>query len=351
MKSKLLYLDLIICAIWMQFAFGRYGGWATPFAAMVMPSVFYRFVLSLSLSRNEIRSWLPLLIYAPFSVWTVFSVHNICFDQIANYFFHLTHIEQNDVIHDIIKIFFLLWLVVLPYLYYLFLLTRKKTLRTELTWAELVGAILWHDKQTKIISAILMVMLVAFITGLSMSAAACQLMCLTAAPVTYWLICRYNRVVAEKMWVMVIAMIIFWYAQIMADWWRGFMLLVSLGMVAYAGTILYQKTKNGLLCIGVVLYLGVFLPSFSIGYNQYACIQYARSRFHYLEPFRGILYITDTKGKYGLRDRYGLIIEPEYETIRIGEKRTSYWSHLYILEKNGFNRYYDVFNNKFVQEP
>ena len=79
MKSKLLYLDLIICAVWLLFAFGRYGGWATPFAAIVMPSVFYRIVLTLSLSKNEIRSWLPLLIYAPLSAWIVFSGYNICF--------------------------------------------------------------------------------------------------------------------------------------------------------------------------------------------------------------------------------------------------------------------------------
>ena len=145
-------------------------------------------------------------------------------------------------------------------------------------------------------------------------------------------------------------MVTFWFAQIMADWWRGFMLLISIVMVSYVGSILYQRTKKGLLCIGCVLYLGVFLPSFSIGYNQYACIHYARSGFHYLEPFRGILYITDGKGRYGLRDRYGMLIEPEYDTIRIGEKRTSYWSHLYILQKDGYNRYYDVFNNKYMKE-
>lgn len=299
MTSKLLYLDLIICAVWMLFVFGRYGGWATPFAAIVMPSVFYRIVLTLSLSKNEVRSWLPLLIYAPLSAWTVFSGHNICFDQIADYFFHLTHIEYNDVIQGIIKYFFLIWLVALPYIFYLFLLIRKKTIRTELTWIELVGAILWHDKQTKIISAILMVTLVAFITGLSMSATACQLMCFTAVPVTYWLICRYHRVIAEKIWVLVMAMVIFWYAQILASGWRVFMLLVSLGLVSYAGTFLYQKTRKGLLCIVCVIFLGIILPSFSIGYNQYTCIQYARSGFHYLEPFRGILYITDGNGRYG----------------------------------------------------
>lgn len=99
-----------------------------------------------------------------------------------------------------------------------------------------------------------------------------------------------------------------------------------------------------------VIYLGVILPSFSIGNNQYAYIQYARFDIHYLESFRGILYITDGNGRYGLRDRYGLLIKPKYETIRIGEKRTSYWSHLFTLQKDSCNIYYDAFNNKLVQE-
>lgn len=351
MNTKLLYLDLIICSVWMLFVFGRYGGWAIPAAVFCMPALFYRFVIAFSLSKKEVRSWLPLLIYTPLSLWIVFSGYEISVSQIADYFFHLTNVEHNDFIHGLIKNFLVIWLFALPYLYYLFLLIRKKTIRTELNWTEIVGAILWHDKQTKVISAILMVTLIAFVTGLSMSAAVCQLMCIAAAPVTYWLICRYKSIEAEKLWLLVIAMVIFWYAQIMSGWWRGVMLLISLGMVAYVGIVISNKIKNVLMNIAFTLYLGILLPSFSIGYNQYACIQYARSGFHYLEPFRGILYITDGNGQYGLRDRYGMIIEPEYQTIRIGEKRTSYWSHQYILQKDSCNRYYDAFNNKFIQDP
>ena len=351
MSTKYLYLDLMICSIWMLFVFGTYGGWANPVATICMPAVFYRFVLAFSLSRKDVRSWLPLLIYTPLSLWMVFSGHDMSVSRIADYFFHLTQIEYHDLIQGMIKAFFLFWLFALPYLYYLFLLIRKKTLRTELTWAELIGAVLWRDKQTRIISGILMVMLVAFITGLSMSAAACQLVCIAAAPVTYGLICRYHRIKAGKSWMLVMAMVIFWGAQIMSGWWRGVMLLISLGMVAYVVIVQSPKRKNVWMNMAFTFYLGVLLPSFSIGYNQYACIPYARSGFHYLEPFRGILYITNSEGQYGLRDRYGMLIEPAYETIRIGEKRTSYWSHLYILQKDSCNIYYDAFNNKYVQDP
>lgn len=347
MKLKLHYLDLTICAIWLLFAYGTYGGGITLPSVIMMLAVFYRFVLLFSLSKKEMRSWLPLLFFLPFAAWIVFSNH-YCLEQIADYFFHLTHLEHSDVIHHTIVYFFLLWLFAVPYIYYLFLLIRKETLKTELTWLDLVGAILWHDKQTKTISAILMIMLLSFISGLSMSARGCQLMCFSAVPLTYWLICRYHKVRAEKAWVLVIAMGMFWLAQIQAGVWRGALLLLSFGLVVYVVVILYQKITNVRLSIVLVLYLGILLPSFSIGYNQYACIHYARSGFHYLEPFQGILYITDSEGHYGLRDRYGLLIEPEFESIRVGEKRTSRRNHLYILQKDGYNKYYDVINEKFV---
>ena len=95
------------------------------------------------------------------------------------------------------------------------------------------------------------------------------------------------------------------------------MLLVSFGLVVYVGTRLYHNTKDNLLANTMVLYLGILFPSFSIGYNQYACINYARSGFYYMEPFHGILYLTDSMREfYGLRDRYGLLVEPVYERIR-----------------------------------
>lgn len=54
----------------------------------------------------------------------------------------------------------------------------------------------------------------------------------------------------------------------------------------------------------------------------------------------------------GLRDRYGLFIEPEYERIRKSDKDRDYiWRCVYVLQKDCYNRYYDVYNNEFILEP
>ena len=351
MKSKLLFFDLAICSVWMLSLFGGRGSWAYPTFLFVILEVLYRLVISFSLAHKEKRSWIPLLIFVPLiGMSVVVGVYNGV-GEIIYRIFDLTKLEYNVALKYALGGFLMLWLFVLPYVYYLYLLFRKQLVGTELTWKELVGAILWHGRLERTCSAILMIMLIAFLTGLSMNARLCQIMCLTAAPLTYWLLCHYNKVKADKVWVLVVGMAFFWYAQILAGVWRVSMLLVSFGLVVYVGTRLYHNTRNNLLVNTMVLYLGILLPSFSIGYNQYVCINYARKGFYYLSPFQGILYIIDsTRELYGLRDRYGLLVEPEYEHIREGDRLPYGWTYLYVLQKDGYNRYYDVYNNRFVRE-
>ena len=130
------------------------------------------------------------------------------------------------------------------------------------------------------------------------------------------------------------------------------MLLVSFGLVIYVGTKLYHNIKDNLLVNTMVLYIGILLPSFSIGYNQYACINYARSGFYYMAPFNGIIYLTDsTRELYGLRDRYGLLVEPVYERIRESDRFPNGCPYIYELQKDGYCRYYEVLYNTFIHEP
>ena len=352
MKSRLLFIDLAICSVWMLSMFGGRGSWAYPTFIFVVLEVLYRLVISFSLANMEKRSWLPLLIFVPLIAMSVLVG---VYDGISEFIyriFELTKLEYNVALKYVLGGFLLLWLFVLPFVYYLYQLFRKQLVQTELTWKELVGGVLWHGRLERTCSAILMVMLVTFLTGLSMNTRMCQIMCLTAAPITYWLLCHYNKVKVDKLWVLVIGMAFFWYAQILAGVWRVSMLLVSFGLVVYVGTRLYHNTKNNLLVNVFVVYLGILLPSFSIGYNQYACINYARKGFYCMEPFHGILYVTDsTREQYGLRDRYGLLLEPIYEYIQESDKFPNGWPYVYELGKDGYCRYYEVANNAFTHEP
>lgn len=352
MKSKLLFFDLAICALWMLSMFGWRGSWAYTALPFIVLEVLYRFVISFSLAHKEKRSWLPLLILVPLIVMSVYiGGYNGVGDIICRVS-DLTGLEYNVALKYTLGGFLMLWLFVVPYIWYAVLLFKKKLVRSELTWKELVGGILWHGRLERTCSAILMILLVSFLTGLAMNARLCQILCMSAAPLTYWLLCHYHKVKAEKVWVLVVSMTIFWYAQIVPGVWRVSMLLVSFGLVIYVATRLYQNIKDNLLVNTMVLYMGILLPSLSIGYNQYACINYARRGFYYMEPFHGILYLTDSTCElYGLRDRYGLLVEPVYERICESDRFPNGWPYIYELQKDGYCRYYEVVNNTFTHEP
>lgn len=355
MKSKLFYLDLAICALWMVSMFGGRDSWGYAALPFIVLEVLYRLVISFSLAHKEKRAWLPLIIFIPLIVMSEYVGGYNGVDVITYCVFELTGLEYNVASKYALGGFLMLWILVVPCIWYAVLLFKKQLVRTELTWKELVGGILWHGRLERTCSAILLLMLVAFLTGLSMNARLCQVLCMSAAPLTYWLLCHYHKVNAEKVWVLVVSMTIFWYAQIVAGVWRVSMLLVSFALVIYVGTKLYHNIKDNLLVNTMVLYLGILLPSLSIGYNQYACINYARSGFYYLEPFHGILYLTDsTRELYGMRDRYGLLVEPVYERIRESDRFPRFsngWPCVYELQKDGYCRYYEVVNNTFTHEP
>lgn len=352
MKSKLLFFDLAICSLWMLSMFGGRGSWAYTALPFIVLEVLYRIVLSFSLFHKEKRTWLPLLIFGPLiGMSVVVGVYNGVGD-IIYHVFDLTGLEFNVILKYTLGGFLMLWIFVVPYIWYLILLFKKQLVRTNLSWKELLGGILWHDRLEKTCSAIMLVMLVAFLTGLSMNARPCQILCMSAAPLTYWLLCHYYKVRAEKVWVLVVSMTIFWYAQLVGGIWRAAMLLISFGLVVYVCTRLYKNIRNNMVANVFALYLGILLPSFAIGYNQYACINYARSGFYYLSPFNGILYITDSSYElHGLRDRYGLLVKPEYEYIRESDRFPNGWPYIYELSKDGYSRYYEVVNNQFVHEP
>lgn len=349
MKSKLLLLDLGICSVWMLSLLGGRHGWFYPAFAFAMLGLLMRIVVSFSLYYREKRIWLPFCLFGMLT-GILISLQSIELGSIAGYFFYLTKLEYSRILKKALGMFLLLWIFIAPFIYALFSIGKLKC--SELTWKELFGAVLWHDRLTKTCSAILAIMAFAFLTGMSMEPHLCQVTCLSAVPLSYWLICRYKRVNAEWTWLLVISMVIFWYAQIIAGAWRASLLATCLVMTAVVGSRLYRGIHDFVLAVCAVLYLGVLLPSFCIGYNQYACINYARDGFGYLRPFNGILYVKDSTGELvGLRDRYGLLIEPTYERIRGGVYDPWKWSYEYPFEKDGYTRYYNVLNNEFVKEP
>lgn len=148
-----------------------------------------------------------------------------------------------------------------------------------------------------------------------------------------------------KLWVVVIAMVPFFLSQFDAGLERVAMLALSLCAMAYACGGLLRSVKDLPFYVVVVGYLGVLLPCMAIGSNPYCCLDVARVYRQRLDAYPGILVVKDPEtGKVGLRDRYGMLVKPEFDSFAFHTAN----NRLGVLEmrRNGYYTLYDLRSEK-----
>ena len=218
-----------------------------------------------------------------------------------------------------------------------------------------LGAIMWKDKGAKIYCQLMLIAVCALYAGLAMDMRMCRFACIVLPPLSLYLINRHvtscrgtseKNPMVGKLWMMWAAMVLFFYGQRYAGMWRVWMFVASMALVAYVCWRTFGKQGLVQISILATIYLGIFLPTLAIGYNQYACIEYSRRGLYTLEPLRGVFYIKDTN-KVGLRDRYGILIEPIYDNIV--HKSRNRPLGIYELRNNGCYTLYNVYHNKMMK--
>jgi len=350
MKSKLLYFDLAVCLIWALNAFcGRlhWNQYTTVYLFLVMAM---RLSVSFCLYRREKKTWIPLVIFG--IGWALLRASHIYngVGEIGDYFFHVTGLEYNRYTDHLFSGSFWLWIVVAPVVHYLILFFRRK-LENTITMKELLGGILWKDRVAKYYCTFSMLSFLSISAGYCMQARICEVMCFITSPIAFWLLCRYLSIKRERVWIVALGAMSFWYAQSLGGVFRVVLLAISFVMIAYACIYLYKSTKSHIVTLLSMIVLGVVLPTFSIGYNQYACINYPRYGFYYLSPYNGILFVNETTNgeMVGLRDRYRLLVKPEYEAI-VPNGHTTWGgaTNSYQLRKDGYCQTYNVWKNEIM---
>lgn len=345
MGSRLLWADLLFCSLWLLAVLGDRGNWNTPVQFVAIFTVVLRLSFAFAMARGEKRAWLPLALMVALGT-LIASVHQIMgIDTLAVYPFHFLNIRADETAMGIIAAFFVVWIWIIPIALYLIKLLRKRLVRTDLTWTDLFCGILWKERAASTYSALMLMCITALYSGLAMDARICLLVCICAPAFSIWQISRHYGMKRERWWGLVVAMVLFFYSQPLAGLWRIALLAASFALVVYMGSRLYRHTKLHVLTISTILYVGVFLPTLAIGYNPYACIDYGRFGFYTHQPYNGIFYIKDGDC-IGLRDRYGLLVKPEYEHIRHHE--SGIWYYEVALCKDGYVTLYDILSARFV---
>lgn len=350
MRQKILWADLAICSLWVMVILSNRSWWhVLPNQTLALLLVTTRIVFSFLFYYKEKRAWIPLALFIGMSIFLGSVGGDLCFTKIIDLSFPMLGLEFDITAHKVLCVIIAAWLWGIPPIIYLVALCRKKLERTNASRKDTFGAILWHDGRARAYSMLMLVTIGTLYTGLAMDSQTSLFVCLSAPALCYWIIAKYYGVSVNRLWLMLVGMGIFFFAQFTFGLWRIGMLVASAIMVAYLCSRFYREKKLLSLSVATTVYIGVLLPSLAIGNNQYTCIDYGRYGFYTQEPYSGIFHIKDSKsGGLGLRDRYGILVKPEYEQLAYHDKRQ--WFGKLELRKNGCYTLYDICNNSFSKD-
>ena len=350
MRKILLEIDLAICSLWTIAALGSRIAWVdTPATWIVMLLIMSRLLLSFTFYHREKKSWIPGLLFMGLAAFAVSTELDIKLNELASKVFPLLNIDFDQWWYVGLTLAVATWLWVVPLVVFLVNIFRKGCLTDTLTWKDAFGKLLWTDKTARTFCSLLLITIGTLYAGLTMNGRLCLFACVVAPTLSFHLLKRYYGLKKGKVWVLVISMLIFFFAQTHAGLLRMSMLSISFCMVAYVCSSFYQKEKKLLLSVMSAIYVGILLPSLAIGNNQYTCFNVGRTGYYTLDTYPGIFCIEDKEtGKIGLRSRYALLVKPEYESIVYHTPR--HWFGKLELRKNGYYTLYDICNNEYRKD-
>lgn len=308
-----------------------------------------RLLLSFTLYHREKKSWIPGLLFMGLTAFAISTELDIKLSELASKVFPLLNLDFNRWWYVGLTLAVATWLWIVPLVVFLVNIFCKGSLTDTLTWKDALGKLLWTDKTARTYCSLLLITIGTLYAGLTMNARLCLFASVVAPTMSFHLLKRYYGLEKGKMWVLVISMLIFFFAQPHAGLLRMSMLGISFSMVIYVCSSFYQDKKKLLPSVMSAIYVGILLPSLAIGNNQYTYFNVGRTGYYSIDTYPGIFCIEDKKtGKIGLRSRYALLVKPEYESIVYHTPR--HWFGKLELRKNGYYTLYDICNNEYRKD-
>lgn len=189
-----------------------------------------------------------------------------------------------------------------------------------------------------------------YMCGITMNLISAMMLCLL--PLAFFALVNWyvRRAITYKEIMLIVgASVLFWTAQYTVNMLRLLILFVSLAMMALPFIRFALDTNKHWKSAGVYVLTALVLPVICLGYNPYSVLEARREwRFdEYRYAQNGLLCVSVRDGLYvGLRDRYGIILPPEYEYIEILESSKPYCK----VRKNRMWQIYDIERHELVSD-
>ena len=307
--------------------------------------VVMRVTLAFALYRGEKRAWVPWVLQMAITALLAQSGSDFELHRLVSIPLHVLNLDFDQNVALLSRCLLMVWFWLMPVGVYAWYMLRKRWSSHGMTWKYVLGAVLWHDRSARLYSTLMLLAVLALLAGLAMDMRMGCLVCVMVPMLSLRALSRHYGVEVKHIWMAAASMVVFYVCQDTAGVWRVALLAVSFVPVAWLCSSFYRQKGKLALTLASILYIGVLLPCLSVGNNPYACLNEARVGYYYVEPYRGVFVVEDkSSGKVGLRDRYGLLVRPEYDRWTwYGRRR---WFGLMELRRNGYVMLYDICNNR-----
>lgn len=175
---------------------------------------------------------------------------------------------------------------------------------------------MWKDRQVRYYGLLSLIMLTAFLIGRENPGYLGFVGALALPVLLLYVTMRFEDMPFQSRdaLILVAGSFVFWWAQFFDHELRIIALALNLCCIAY---VCFLKGLNWKTLLFVPLAIAVFIQPLCIGYNLYTATHVGmRSKYRYYDrAINGLWVVDDGKDKLGIRDRYGMVLNTDYEEI------------------------------------
>lgn len=175
---------------------------------------------------------------------------------------------------------------------------------------------MWKDRQVRYYGLLSLIMLTAFLIGRENPGYLGFVGALALPVLLLYVTMRFEDMPFQSRdaLILVAGSFVFWWAQFFDHELRIIALALNLCCIAY---VCFLKGLNWKTLLFVPLAIAVFIQPLCIGYNLYTATHVGmRSKYRYYDQaINGLWVVDDGKDKLGIRDRYGMVLNTDYEEI------------------------------------
>lgn len=345
-------IDLLICSIFMLLiCHTSYSN--IPWIFIFIYPMLMRVNIDVMLYRKVRRVVRPILVFMllyGLVMWYFIDIALVGWDniveRIAHIYNEISGIElfsgnaiPNFKLVDAVLQLFVFWILFVPVL--LYFKNRKHLTGDNVDWRSLAGEYLFHDSLGKKYLVLSAIFFIAYLLGLNMIYSLSMYGIMTLPVLAYMFINKYcGKKVDWWEYVIIIGtLLLFFYAQQMVSYARVIILSLTAVILFAICFRMYTKTHKLIVSFMTFLTITFILPLMIMGYNIYSGIDCARSE-RYTDKYiiTGVYIVDNHHGKYGIRDRYRVIVKPQYNKIVLYD-----WeSHLAKLTKGKETILYNI---------